>query len=119
MPPANPSPSRADPVTAYAVFNAGSSSLKFQLFKPGPDGTLSAFVRGKLEGLGTEPKFAAKDASGKMLGERTWPAADGLDHERGMLFVLEWARDHLDGRTLAAIGHRVVHGGMDFSGPAL
>ena len=106
-------------MTAYAVFNAGSSSLKFQLFKPGPNGTLSAFVRGKLEGLGTEPKFSAKDASGTKLGERTWSASEAIDHEQGMLYVLDWARGHLDGRTLAAIGHRVVHGGMDFSGPAL
>jgi acetate kinase len=106
-------------VTAYAVFNAGSSSLKFQLFEPGPNGALSPFVRGKVEGLGAQPKFAARDGSGKSLGERTWPASDALDHEQGTMYVLEWARERLGGRRLAAIGHRVVHGGRDFSGPAL
>ena len=57
--------------------------------------------------------------AGKKLGEKAWSSSDAIDHEQGMLYVLEWAREHLEGRTLAAIGHRVVHGGMDFSGPAL
>jgi acetate kinase len=75
-------------VTAYAVFNAGSSSLKFQLFEPGADGALSPFVRGKIEGLGSEPTFSAKDAAGAKLGERAWSRSEGLDHEQGMLYLL-------------------------------
>ena len=58
---------------AILVLNAGSSSLKFSVFRSG-GGELELSLRGQAEGLTTKPRFTAQDASGKSLSERTWKA---------------------------------------------
>ncbi|MEJ1160032.1 acetate/propionate family kinase [Prosthecomicrobium sp. N25] len=95
------------------VLNAGSSSIKFQVLEPGADGTLRRLWRGTIEGLGTAPRFSARDEAGDAAPGRAWDRA-GLDHEHATLFLLDWIAGHLAGRSLQAVGHRVVHGGSDF-----
>jgi acetate kinase len=101
---------------AVLALNAGSSSIKFGLFEIG--GTPQRIARGEIEGIGTAPHFIARNAEGTIIGERRWPDAS-VDHEGLLGGLLEWVDAHLGGDTLVAVGHRVVHGGRDFAGPAL
>ncbi|MDB5362120.1 MAG: hypothetical protein JWO51_3417 [Rhodospirillales bacterium] len=101
---------------AVLALNAGSSSIKFALFEIA--GTPQRIARGEIEGIGTAPHFVARNAEGTVIGERRWPDAS-VDHEALLGGLLEWVDAHLGGDTLIAVGHRVVHGGRDFTGPAL
>ena len=101
---------------AVLALNAGSSSIKFALFEIA--GTPRRIARGEIEGIGTAPHFVARNAEGTVIGERRWPDAS-VGHEALLGGLLEWVDAHLAGDTLVAVGHRVVHGGRDFAGPAL
>jgi acetate kinase len=103
---------------ALVVLNAGSSSLKFSVFLDG-DPPRPLF-RGQLEGVLNRPRFLARDAAGNALGERGWPAGTQLGHQGAIEFLFTWGRGGaLDGHQVAAVGHRVVHGGLKFLRPAL
>jgi acetate kinase len=96
---------------AILVLNAGSSSLKFSAFGAGEDAALLA--RGRVEGLGTAPRFVLRAAGGASAEERLGP----VDHAGALGLVLDRCRELTGGRQLAAVGHRVVHGGLKFAGP--
>jgi acetate kinase len=103
---------------ALLVLNAGSSSLKFSVFHEGDPPSPS--LRGNLEGILTQPRFVARDAAGKVVGEHEWPNETQLGHKGAIEFLFTWGRGGvLGGRRIAAVGHRVVHGGVKFLGPAL
>ena len=101
---------------AVLVVNAGSSSIKFGLFDiSGTEPRL--LCKGLLDEHEAKPGCAMTDAAGNHLfGKRRAPADD--NGEALLADVLNWSNDYLAGGTLAAIGHRVVHGGQDFDGPA-
>jgi acetate kinase len=93
---------------AVLTLNAGSSSLKFALFRAGAE-----VLRGQVSGIGTHPVAkAARD--GQALDP---PALHGTTHEEFLPGLLEWIGGHLDGAAIAAAGHRVVHGGTRFVQP--
>jgi acetate kinase len=98
------------------VLNAGSSSVKFSLFVV-EGNTLELELRGQFEGLFTAPRFVAKKPSGKVLTEKSWGEGVNLGHEE----ALEHLRTFLLGLgnelRLAAVGHRVVHGGVKYAQP--
>jgi acetate kinase len=99
---------------AIAVLNAGSSSLKFSLFADeGNRATLVA--RGQAEGLQTSPRFVAKAADGTVLEQRTWDGA--LSHEGALEHLVAFLRERLTEHELIGVGHRVVHGGLEYSTP--
>lgn len=101
---------------AIAVLNAGSSSLKFSLFATA--GTaLSLVARGQAEGLFTAPHFVAKDETGKVLEEKIWGEGTVLGHEGALDQLVESLHATLTGYRLVAVGHRVVHGGLEYSQP--
>jgi len=102
---------------AIAVLNAGSSSLKFSLFAA--DGDLPFVVGGQVSGLYTAaPRFVARDAEGRSVADRRWDDGTDLDHPGAIGHIVEWMRsNHGHAFELTAVGHRVVHGGMDFSAP--
>jgi acetate kinase len=103
---------------AILVLNAGSSSIKFSLF--GEDtGGISLRLRGQIDGLASTPRFVARDADGAELARHEWPASTALRHEGAIAHLSEFLRGHADRYRLAAVGHRVVHGGMDYAEPAL
>jgi len=101
---------------AIAVLNAGSSSIKFSLFIQ-RDGSLEPDVRGQIEGLYTSPRFAAKDFSGKVVSERAWGEGTRLGHDGALDHLIGFLRGELSDHQLVGIGHRVVHGGMEFTHP--
>ena len=101
---------------ALLILNAGSSSLKFSVFRDSDPPEL--LLRGQLESLLTEPRFVARDATGNVLDERTWPAGSTLGQTGAIQFLFDWGqRGRLGELRLAAAGHRVVHGGTKFTGP--
>jgi acetate kinase len=99
-----------------AVLNAGSSSIKFALYEPGADG--ERLFRGQVERLGQAPHLEVVDPAGKVMARRDWPEGT-LDHEAATAEIMSLGRELLHGRPVLAFGHRVVHGGTDFSAPAL
>jgi acetate kinase len=101
---------------AILVLNAGSSSIKFGLFEVSNDHEPVAMCSGLLDEHDSEPRLAIKDNSGKLLVDKRRAVADKED--RGLLAdILDWIDTHLAGDTLVAVGHRVVHGGADFTAP--
>jgi acetate kinase len=100
------------------VLNAGSSSLKFSLFADHP-GEPELRLHGQIEGLGTAPHFVARNTTGKTLGEQHWPEGADLGHNGAALHLVEFLRGFRDRYQLIAMGHRVVHGGQEFSAPTL
>jgi len=60
-------------VETLLVVNAGSSSIKFQLFDLIDGDRLQLAFKGQLEGIGTRPHLAAKDAGGTSLIDETYP----------------------------------------------
>lgn len=91
------------------ALNAGSSSLKFGLFRPGDDGT--AVLRGKVEEMATAPRLVAQGPDGVALVDRSWPPGDPPEFANLLQAVLEVVEGYTGAEPLAAVGHRVVHGG--------
>ncbi len=77
------------------VVNSGSSSIKYQVVDLE---TSEAVISGLVERIGE-------------------PGSPVADHTAGMLIVLEKLGNL--GADIIAVGHRVVHGGSEFAGPAL
>src|SRR6185312_4736871 len=102
---------------AILVLNAGSSSIKFSVFaERGRD--LAVVASGQVEGIGTAPRFTAKDADGEPAGEKRWPPDETIGHDGAFLQIVDWLRARNGGEyRLAAVGHRVAHGGPDYVAP--
>ena len=99
------------------VINAGSSSLKFQIFGiTGED--LVRQVRGQIDGIGTRSRLRASDGDGVELVSRDYAAEDVPDLPAAIAETRDWLGS-LEGFKARAIGHRVVHGGPDYSQPVL
>ncbi|MFG3194808.1 acetate kinase [Streptomyces sp. NPDC048208] len=103
--------------TRVLVLNSGSSSLKYQLLDM-RDG--SRLAVGLVERIGEQTSRLRHTplATGESR-EQSGPIAD---HDTALKAVAEeLARDGLglDSPELAAIGHRVVHGGMFFTEPTV
>jgi acetate kinase len=101
------------------VVNAGSSSIKFQLFAVDAGEQLERHMKGQIDGIGSRPRLAAKDRDGRSLIDRTWPASDVKDVPAALDKVIVFLRDFSRGELPIAVGHRVVHGGPDFSSPII
>jgi acetate kinase len=100
------------------VVNAGSSSIKFQLFSIGPGDQLQRRLKGQIEAIGVHPHLVAKGADGASLIDKTWPAAEVGDVPAALGKLVEFLRAEI-GTLPIAVGHRVVHGGPDYSAPIL
>ena len=120
---------------ALLILNAGSSSLKFSVFRDSDPPEL--LLRGQLESLLTEPRFVARDEHGSVVDEHAWPAGSALGHAGAIEFLFDWgqrgsrtressdrslttsatSQGALGELRLVAAGHRVVHGGTKFTQP--
>jgi len=93
------------------TLNAGSSSIKFALFQKT---NLSCCMRGAITRMDGTPHFRAWNGRGEQVAGEIW---HGHDFDAVMLTLVQWIETHLAGDTLAAAGHRIVHGGPDFQAP--
>ena len=99
------------------IINAGSSSIKFSVFETAADRSLAPGPHGQVEGVGTSARFEVADAQGNQLAARN---VAGNNHLAAIQAIHDWFATHAGGEIgFAGIGHRVVHGGSEFSGPVL
>ncbi|THD08120.1 acetate/propionate family kinase [Metallibacterium scheffleri] len=103
-------------MTCILVLNAGSSSIKFAAFRSGDNDTLELLQQGQLAGIGSTPRLQAHDAAGHGLVDRTLDIQAVPDVAAAEAVVNDWIATHL-GAAPDAVGHRVVHGGVDFWQP--
>lgn len=103
---------------ALLVVNAGSSSIKFQLFAIEPPQGLSRLFKGQIDGIGVRPRLRASSTDGSPAIDRSFSPAEIPDLPEAIEVMGAWLRERGD-INLAAIGHRVVHGGAEYSKPIL
>ena len=100
------------------VVNAGSSSVKFQVF--GTDGAaeLKRLVKGQIDGIGTHPHLRAQAGDKAPLVDRTYRPSKVPDVPTAIHEVGAWLTE-TQKYNLIAVGHRVVHGGPRYDRPVL
>ena len=103
---------------AILVLNAGSSSIKFLLFAE-RDRQLQAECRGQIEGITTAPHFIARDPAGRVLAEKRWGEGATLGHDGAVEHITAFLGRASGRLEMRAVGHRVVHGGLEFTQPVL
>jgi acetate kinase len=101
---------------AILVLNAGSSSIKFLLFAE-RSGGLEPAIRGQIEGIATAPRFIARDGAGRTLSEKSWGEGARLGHEGAIAHIAGFMGERSGEFELKAVGHRVVHGGLQYAQP--
>src|SRR3990172_2095373 len=95
------------------TINGGSSSLKFALFQTGD--TPVRLFSGMFERIGfPEGILTLNDVAGGTTERRTIHVPD---HEACLDPLKRWLEERIRIDDILAIGHRVVHGGMTYSGP--
>ncbi len=114
-------------MSAIITLNAGSSSLKFSAYLLGKP--LQELIVGQVENLGPAAtiEYQRKDNHGKAkseLASKIRKEIGTADHKIALteiLKVLETVLDIQDGHghNVVGIGHRVVHGGIEFTKPAV
>src|SRR5260221_12921949 len=95
------------------VVNAGSSSVKFQIFAVDGDGRLARQIKGQMDGIGSRPRLRATGAAGEKLAERAYPIEAVGDVPAALQVAADWLRDEQRITPLAG-GNRGVHGGPDY-----
>jgi acetate kinase len=90
------------------VLNAGSSSIKFALYDLPLSGR--ARIEGQIAGIGRHPRFT-------IAGEEHAVPDAMPDHAAAIVRLLDWLEAEGHGRRLAGVGHRIVHGGTEFTQP--
>jgi acetate kinase len=98
------------------VVNAGSSSVKFQVFSIEGEGRLRRLIKGQMDGIGSRPRLRASGADSDPLADRAYPIEAVPDVPAAMGIAGGWLRDELRISPMA-VGHRVVHGGPDYDRP--
>jgi acetate kinase len=101
------------------VLNAGSSSLKFAVYRRATGVDWSVAARGQVDGIGLpSARLSVKDGTGSSL-PAAHSAAELGDGPAALAHVADWLRAHFPGSRLAGVGHRVVHGGPRHAAPAI
>jgi acetate kinase len=100
------------------VVNAGSSSVKFQLFAVEGDGRLRRQIKGQVDGIGSRPRLRASGANGDPLADRAYPIEAVADVPAALRVAGDWLRNEHRVQPIA-VGHRVVHGGAEYERPVL
>lgn len=97
------------------VINAGSSSVKFQVFSRHPD--LSLLASGKVSDLGGTPLFTATNKTtstqDKKVDKKSLPS--NCTHETALGVILDWIKAQGRSWQVSVVAHRVAHGGVFFT----
>ena len=101
---------------AVLVLNAGSSSIKFSVFDVA-DGEPRAHLAGGIEEVTGDARFHAEDPDGEVVDASDRFATMPPGHDGSLAFLLDWLKGRAGTRGLAAVGHRVVHGGTTYDAP--
>ena len=101
------------------VLNAGSSSLKFCVYCRPEAEAWRLEARGQIEGIGTSPRFSAKDGHGERVADQALDGSQVHDGRTALDSLAAWLRTQYGGARVLGVGHRVVHGGAAFTGPTI
>src|SRR5262245_1574774 len=101
------------------VLNAGSSSLKFGVYRRAAGEAWGLAASGQVDGIGVSPKFVAKDGTGAKMADNKLDKAKVRDGHAALDVLAEWLRAQWGGSRVLGVGHRVVHGGPRFAGPTV
>jgi acetate kinase len=102
---------------AVLALNAGSSSIKFAVYRVGEDGDdLSLICKGIRDRRASDGHFLIRDAEGNTIADQKSTPARGAEPVVELLDKLE---PIIAGTGLAAVGHRIVHGGPRFAEPVI
>jgi acetate kinase len=116
-----PEAERPNPYSAYGahgsvlVLNSGSSSLKYQLVNPVGGEAIAA---GTVERIGEPSGIVTHTFAGNRT-RRELEVPDHGDALRLALGMFDEIGPRLADAGIYAVGHRVVHGGAEFSGPVV
>ena len=90
------------------TLNAGSSSIKFAIYTVAPEPDMR--LVGQVENIGADAQLIAEGSDPVVLGP--------TDHDTAVQAILQAVKPTLDGAPVTGVGHRIVHGGTEFGGPA-
>jgi acetate kinase len=97
------------------TINSGSSSLKFARYRGGPG--VQVTWSGTIDRIGLPGgAMRIRDAAGHPLSTRQ---IDAASHADGVKALLDWLHSEHAADSIDAIGHRLVHGGREYSQPQL
>jgi acetate kinase len=103
----------------YAVvLNAGSSSLKFCIYRRPEAGQWHLEARGQIEGIGSAPRFIVKDGENRTTAEHP-VERDVHDGRTALGFLATWLQSRYTEARVVGVGHRVVHGGARYTRPTV
>jgi len=105
-------------VDTILVVNAGSSSVKFQVFDSDRPGALRRLIQGQLDGIGTRPRLRAQAADKNPLIDQSYSADQVSDVRAALELAGAWLRNTQKFEPIA-VGHRIVHGGPKYDRPVL
>jgi len=101
------------------TLNAGSSSLKFALFGL-TDVHHGQLIGGRIAADAGGAHFLVRDCTGEILADQRFAMRKGvIEPDRAIEILLGWLSESVPKLQLSAVGHRVVHGGPEFSMPAV
>lgn len=100
------------------VVNAGSSSVKFQVFSIEGESKLRRQIKGLIDGIGSRPRMRATAAADDPMADCSYAADAVPDVPAAMDIAGAWLRDELRIEPIA-VGHRVVHGGPEYDRPVM
>jgi acetate kinase len=100
------------------IANAGSSSVKFQIFETAGARDLKRLIKGQMDGIGTRPRLRAEGSDRAPLIDQAYGVEEAPDLPAAMQKVGGWLRE-TQSLNPVAVGHRVVHGGPDYDRPVL
>jgi acetate kinase len=101
------------------VVNAGSSSIKFALYRTRGRERLKLGHRGEIEGSGDKPRLLVMDPSGELFLEQRLETQEPVTVRHLVKTLMGWIESHFGARHLRAAGHRVALGGLEHSAPIL
>src|SRR5208282_5333038 len=93
------------------AINSGSTSVKFTAFRGDRAELLDLICHGEVDGIGSMPRFSAKNTDGEVIDTHAWDDARSVDREEALRFVIKWLESHEKGLEVVGAGHRVVQGG--------
>src|SRR5437773_10796241 len=100
------------------VVNAGSSSVKFQVFAVEGEGQLRRQMKGQMDGIGSRPRLRASGPAGDPLADRAYPIDAVSDVPAAMSVAGAWLPDELNINPIP-VGLRLVHDVPEYSKPVL
>jgi len=99
-------------MSGLLTLNAGSSSLKFGLYRDAPEPEM--LLHGQVDGIGQKAKLVLD-----IEGHKSDAPVAAETQAQALDAVLSAVQPHLEGVAITGVGHRIVHGGDRFAEPAV